>query len=98
MRRARVPGTRRTWVIEGLVPAGSIVTASDLDDPEPEAYFEQGFDVVLKLHDRGPLGDEPVLLEPRWRPGLLGDQPPPPPFWIQEINGRIVRVEEGAAA
>jgi hypothetical protein len=59
------------WLIEGLIPAGAVVGIADLGDGSPEDILALGFDVVIYLHGRGEMDDGPVLLDVRWRPGLV---------------------------
>jgi hypothetical protein len=81
------------WLIEGLIPAGAIVTIADLDDPTPEELLARGFDVVIYLHGRGAMDGGPVLQSVHWRDGLAPGHEPPAPFWIQLVGGSFERVD-----
>ncbi len=81
-----------------MVPAGAIVTITDLDDPPAETLLRSGIDVVIRLHGRGSMDDAPVKLTVHWRSALVPGHHPPPPFWIR-FNGReFVRADDGTAA
>lgn len=93
------------WLIEGLVPAGALVTVADLDDPTPEELLAGGIDVVLLLHDTGDgafRAGRPIRFSVHWRPGLPGELgcDPPAAFWVRFDAGRagFVRVDEPEAA
>jgi hypothetical protein len=85
------------WLVEGLIPAGAIVTFADLDDPPPQELLARGIDVVLYVHDRGPASERPVLFSCHWREGLVPGHEPPKPFWIKRVGDGYVRIEEAAA-
>ena len=87
-----------TWLLEGLIPAGATVTITDDDDPDPLYLMVQcGFDVVLRLHGRGAMDTEPVLLSTHWRHGLVAGHHPPAPMWIRFNGHGFERVTEGTA-
>jgi hypothetical protein len=81
------------WLIEGLIPTGSVAAIADLDDPAPEELLEHGFDVVLRLHGRGDLLDGSVMFSCHWRPGLAPGCEPPGPFWIERRGNGFERIE-----
>lgn len=101
--RARVPATLSRpsepfWLIEGVAPSGAVIAIVDLDDPPADELLANGVDVVLMLHDRGTMTRKPVLLEVRWRNGLVPGCDPPEPFWITRTSRGFVRLAEGVAS
>jgi hypothetical protein len=87
------------WLIEGLVPAGALVTITDADDGDPQAMIDAGFDAVLHLGAADPatLSGEPFLFTVLWREALVPGRQPPSPFWVRWTGSGLVRVEEYAA-
>ncbi len=86
------------WVIDGLIPSGAIAAVADLDDPPPRTLLEAGFDVVIRLHDRGEMSDGPVLLTCHWRRDLVPGREPPEPCWTRQEPDGWINVETGEAA
>ncbi len=86
------------WLVDGLIPTGTIAALADLDDPSPKTLLAAGFDVVVRVHDRGKTSDGPILLSCHWRRGLVPGREPPEPFWIRQEAGGFVNVETGEAA
>jgi hypothetical protein len=82
------------WLVDGLIPAGALVTIVDCDDGTPQDALARGFDVVIHL-GRSRLDDEPTLVTVFWRDGLVPGREPPAPFWIRFDRERqtFVRVE-----
>ncbi len=83
-------------VIDGLIPGGVIAALADLDDPSPKTLLAAGFDVVIRLHDRGDMKDEPILLTCHWRPDLVPGCNPPEPIWVRIGPEGFVRDQEAA--
>lgn len=80
-----------TWLMQGFIPAGARVVITDEDDPEPRHYIVLGYDVVLRLHGRGAMDTEPVLLTAHWRKGLVAGHRPPEPMWIRRSENGFER-------
>jgi hypothetical protein len=49
------------WLVQGLIPAGGLVVIAE-DHPAPDELIRQGFDVVLRMHGRGAMPEEGVVL------------------------------------
>ena len=85
------------WLIEDAIPTGAVAALADLDDPSTPTLLEAGFDVVMRLHDRGTMEDGPVQVSVRWRPGLVPGREPPAAFWIGWDGSGFSRMDEEAA-
>lgn len=85
------------WIVEGLIPAGSLAAVADEDDGTAAQVLAQGYDVVIFLHTRGQT-DGPVLIETLWREGLVPGRRPPEPFWAEPSALGFVRCDTDEAA
>lgn len=85
------------WLIEGLIPAGTLAAIADEDDGTAAQVLAQGYDVVIYMHTRGHT-DRPVLIETLWRQRLVPGNHPPEPFWAQQGASGFVRCDTGEAA
>lgn len=85
------------WIVEGLIPAGTLAAIADDDDGTAAQVLAQGYDVVIYLRTRGQ-PDRPVLIETSWREGLVPGRRPPEPFWAHRTPTGFVRCDTGEAA
>ena len=99
-RAPRVIDARRSegdWIIDGLIPAGTLAAIADEDDGTAAQVLAQGYDVVVYMHTVGH-ADRTVLIETLWREGLVPSHQPPEPFWAQQTATGFVRCDTGEAA
>jgi hypothetical protein len=85
------------WLLEGAIPSGTVAALADLDDPGTKTLLAAGFEVVLRLHDRGAMEDGPVRVSIHWRQGLVPGRQPPAPFWIRFDGSGFIRADGEAA-
>jgi hypothetical protein len=82
------------WLMEGLIPAGTVATIADKSDGTPEEVLARGFDVVIHFDaDEGAPITKPALVTVLWRDGLVDDAEPPAPFWVRFTGAGFERLD-----